>query len=488
MKPKTALARWLWPGLVALCLVSLASAGSGSPFQGNPEFGGNGYTIPVAWGDADRDGDLDLAVGNLVQPGADSSQLWTNDGKGGFSVQPAFGVAFTFALSWGDYDNDGDLDMAVGNYGGNRLFVNDGMGGFTEQVQFGGGATIAVGWADYDLDGDLDLAVGNGILGVPGQNYLYVNNGDGTFTAIAAFGEGQTDSLAWGDFDQDGDPDLAVGNGGFGYEEQNYLYVNNGDGTFTGIAAFGALDTATVAWADATGDGLLDLAVGNWNAGQNYLYVNNGDGSFTARATFGSLDTNTVAWGDFDLDGDMDLAVGNGDFESADQNYLYVNNGNGVFKEQALFGLGSTDSVAWGDADGDGDLDLAVGNEHSPFQNELWINELATDRFLRLELVGRYGDEGSGYSNRDAVGAQVSVYDAGYLGDPAHLRARQEVTATGGFTSQNEHTLTFGLGKRGSVDVWIRWPGSDGVAIDQCVLNLDEGTLTVEESDQHGCP
>jgi hypothetical protein len=458
------------------------------PFEGRAEFGGDGFTIPMAWGDADGDGDLDLAVGNLIQPGFASNQLWLNDGAGGFTVQPAFGAAFTFAVAWGDYDNDGDLDMAVGNYGGNRLFVNDGLGGFTEQIQFGGGLTVAVAWADPDQDGDLDLAVGNGILGVADQNYLYVNNGDGTFMEVAAFGQGQTDSLAWGDYDNDGDPDLAVGNGGFGYQEQNYLYVNNGDGTFTGVPAFGALDTATVSWADATGDGLLDLAVGNWDAGQNYLYVNQGDGSFTSRAAFGSRDTNTVAWGDFDLDGDMDLAVGNGDFTSADQNYLYVNNGKGQFTEKPRFGLGSTDSVAWGDPDGDGDLDLAVGNEHSPYQNELWTNEIGSDRFLRLDLVGRFAELGSGYSNRDAVGARVAVYDSGHLGEANHLRGYQQVSATGGFTSQNEHTLTFGLGKPGSVDVRIEWPGSGGFAIRQCLWGLDEGSLTVEESDADGCP
>jgi len=480
--------RWTGVGLMIIGLTAGAAVARDVSFEGRPEFGADGYTIPVAWGDADRDGDADLAVGTLFVAGFPSSELWVNDGSGGFGVQPAFGAAFTFALAWGDYDNDGDLDMAVGSFGQNWLFVNDGAGGFTQQSQFGGSRTIARAWADADLDGDLDLAVGNGILGLAQQNYLYVNNGDGTFTGVPAFGQGQTDSVAWGDYDNDGDPDLAVGNGGFGYEEPNYLYVNNGDGTFTQVAAFGALDTASVAWADANGDGLLDLAVGNWNAGQSYLYVNNGDGTFTARPAFGSRDTNTVAWGDFDLDGDMDLAVGNGDFETADQNFLYVNNGNGKFRELAQFGLGSTDSVAWADADGDGDLDLAVGNEHSPNQNELWINEIATDRFLRLELVGRYAEKGAGYSNRDAIGARVTVYDAGYLGEPGHVRGHQQVSATGGFTSQNEHTLTFGLGGSGSVDVLIEWPGSNGTAIRQCVRDLDEGSLTVEEADGHGRP
>jgi hypothetical protein len=432
-------------------------------FEGRNEFG-TGSTIPIAWGDHDNDGDLDLAIGNFFNQ---ANKLYEGGGDGTFTTNDAFGAASTFAAVWGDYDNDGDLDLAVGNDGTNRLYENTGGGSFTGRDVFGGFRTVALAWGDCDNDGDLDMAVGNGILGTAQRNFLFVNNGDGTFTLTAQFGMGQTDSLAWGDFDRDGDLDLAVGNGGFGYVGQNFLYVNNGDGSFTEREEFGMGDTAVVAWGDVNGDGWLDLAVGNWANGQDLLYINNGDGTFTERPAFGARDANTLTWGDFDLDGDLDLAVGNGDFTTADQNYLYVNQGDGTFTEVAEFGMGSTDSLAWGDVDGDGDLDMAVGNEHSPTQNWLYVNLLPPTGYLRLDLEGRFHAFGPPFSNRSAVGAAVSVFEAGHLGDPAYRLGFQQVEAKGGFSAQNAMALTFGTPGRSHVDVEIRWPGSGSRAIVQ---------------------
>ncbi|RPJ40691.1 MAG: VCBS repeat-containing protein, partial [Candidatus Latescibacterota bacterium] len=350
-------------GPAALALLLAAGPLGGAAIAGFteiPEFG-DGHTLSVAWGDCDNDGDLDLAVGN----NGSANELFVNDGTGSFTRQTPFGTWLTFAVAWGDYDNDGDLDLAVGNGGGqqNKLYVNQGDGTFLAEDQFGTGSTVALAWADFDVDGDIDLAAGNGILGSPERNFLYINNGDGTFTERFEFGRKQTDSVVWGDYDADGDPDLAIGNGGFGAEDQNALSINNGDGTFTRIDLFGMGDTACLAWADSDNDGDLDLAVGNWETGANLLDVNNGDGTFTELPRFGDRDTNTLSCADFDNDGDLDAAVGNGDFVSADSNFLYVSNGDGTFLEVPEFGLGSTDAIAWGDCDGDGDLDAAVGNE-----------------------------------------------------------------------------------------------------------------------------
>ena len=331
------------------------------------------------------------------------------------------------------------------------------------------------------------MAVGNGILGTAQQNYLYVNNGDGTFTRQNRFGMGQTDSLAWGDFDDDDDLDLAVGNGGFGYTGQNYLYVNNGGGNFAEQPAFGEGDTAVVAWGDADGDGLLDLAVGNWGDGQNMLYINNGGGGFSGQSEFGARDTNTLAWGDYDHDGDLDLAVGNGDFGSADQNYLYVNDGNGSFSELAEFGPGSTDALAWGDCDGDGDLDMPVGNEHTPRQNQLYENLLDDANYVQLELMGRFHGYGSGFSNRGAVGAKVYLYEAGNVGNPVYLLGLQQVEAKGGFSAQNAMVLTFGVQGATHVDVEIHWPGSSGTAIVQRLANVGVGAKWVVRESMGDC-
>jgi hypothetical protein len=343
-------------------------------------------------------------------------------------------------------------------------------------------------WADFDRDGDLDLAQGNGILGVAQQNYLWVNNGDGTFSERPEFGQGQSCSVAWGDFDNDGDPDLAVGNGGFGYPGQNYLYINEENGTFTEQPEFGGGDTASVAWGDADDDGDLDLAAGNWDGGPSFLYLNQGDGTFSQSAQLGAADTNTLAWGDVDNDGDLDLAVGNGDFTSAGQNYLYVNNGDGTFTEQPEFGLGSTDAVAWGDVDNDGDLDLAVGNEHSPTDNALYVNLGDGQDFLIVVPVGLRHDRGLGYSNRDGIGARVEVYEDGFGGNPSHLVAVREIEAHGGFSPQGERAAHFGLPGRSTVDLRISWPGSGrrhvvqhlpAVAVGQRLVVIEAGLMEV---------
>ncbi len=456
-----------------------AAAGGAPAFTEHLRFGASA-TICVAFADSDGDGDQDLAVGNVNNQ---QNFLYINDGGLAFTEQNAFGTRHTFALAWADVDNDGDRDMAVANrLHNNRLILNHGGNSFMGQNQFGLGLSMALAWADYDLDGDLDIAVGHGILGSPEQNALYRNEGDGTWAEFPEFGVGQTCTLVWGDVDGDGDPDLAAGNGGFSTEEQNYLYVNNGDGTFTERAEFGLGNSVSLAFGDADHDGDLDLAVANWGAGQSRLYVNDGAGNFTGADAFGDGDPNTIAWGDFDNDGDLDLAQGNGDFGSAAPNTLWVNTGGGVFAASPQFGLGSTDGVAWADVDLDGDLDLAAGNEHSPDLNNLYENLENDTDWLYLRLVGHSFDLGAGHSNRDGIGAKVYAYEPGFLGDPAHLLGFREICAHGGFSSQNQIEAHFGLPGRATVDVRIVWPGSAGSRVTQDIAGIPvPGRYTVHE-------
>ena len=337
------------------------------------------WTASIAWGDMDGDGDLDLAVGNAEA----ANQLFRNNGDGSFNeVTNPFGSAttYTFDLAWGDTDGDGDLDLAVGNYGpkggpyqANQLYRNDGNEVFVEVADALGTGTYKtndVAWGDMDNDGDLDLAIGN----YGEVNQLFRNDRDNIFTEITGtlgLDTAFTYSVTWGDSDNDGDLDLAVGNA----DAANQFFRNEGDGSFTEIiGAFSMIaeDTLSLAWGDANGDGYLDLVVGNSDS-PNRLYRNVGGTFVEVSDAFGSESKESwgVAWGDMDNDGDPDLAVSNR--YAVDQ--IFRNDGWGGLKE-VTNGLGTTSrdskSLAWGDMDGDGDLDLAIGNYN---QNQIFRND-----------------------------------------------------------------------------------------------------------------
>jgi hypothetical protein len=242
----------------------------------------------------------------------------------------------TLEIALGDFNNDGYLDLAVGNYGYTKVYLNNGnlngnWAGFTlawKAPQFDW--TRSVAWGDYDNDGYLDLAIGN-------NGYIKVyrnNNGTGNFGSSPAWISSISEdnkSVAWGDYDNDGYLDLAVG---IGTGQSNRVYHNNGNGTFTSVwLSQYSEQTYAIAWGDYNNDGYLDLAVGNnTNLGTYYDRVyrnNNGNGTFSSVWTAPSNDyTQSIAWGDYDNDGYLDLAVGN----SYQANKVYHNtNGTGNF-------------------------------------------------------------------------------------------------------------------------------------------------------------
>ncbi len=347
-----------------------------------PEDTGSG----LAWGDIDADGDWDLYVVNYAAPwegqapDAGSNRLFRNDGGRFVDITDKAGVAdaesFGLGASFADYDNDGDQDIYVTNFGPNRLFRNEGSNRFTEVAKAAGvdNALLSTGvaWGDADRDGDLDLYVCNYVDWVPGdpnemvvaedegvtmsipitvdpysyepqRNAFYRNNGDGTFEDVAeelgiANPEGRSLEVVMIDLDADGWLDLYVNND----LSTNRLYRNMG-GTKLGFADLSdmtgtadprgsmGLGIGELGNMGGTADGLPDLVLTHWFTEANAIYRSRSHsgsdlGYEDASELLGMSGPSapTVGWGtclvDFDLDGDLDVMVANGSTSEQEQN------------------------------------------------------------------------------------------------------------------------------------------------------------------------
>jgi len=465
---------------------------------------GGGITITTnasdrcAWGDFDNDSLLDLVVSTYNDACVTCTYpllLFKNYGNGNFQKVTTGPIATvtsrTFGVSWGDYDNDGKLDLFVcsGFDVNNLLFHNIGGGNFT-QVTSGSivndaGWSEACAWGDYDRDGWLDLFVANQSNQ---NNFLYHNNGNGTFTkittgAIVTDG-GWSRGCAWGDYDNDKWLDLFVVN----YQGQNdFLYHNNGNGTFTRILtgplvndnAWGSGST----WGDYDNDGYLDLYVTN-NSSNNNLYHNNGDGTFTT-FTGGPSDEGGLSfgasWGDYNNDGYIDLFM----TKQNAQNVLFKNNGGTSFTKvtnEPDLQVG-TNSVAnaWGDFNNDGKLDLFVTNNRIDAVNNLYQNIGPLGNRLTIKLKGCFTLWGN--SNYNAIGARIVIRDG-------NTKIIREVSGGMGMGSQDMFWQHIGLGNITNVDtVTILWPSGNiqtlknvasnqTIFIDECFVNVENPTAT----------
>ncbi len=290
------------------------------------------------WGDYDGDGDADLAVSGL--DGADYRLvIYRNDAGSFSSVFEPLGTSkgvYRSDLAWGDYDNDGDLDLAVCGADDNNnerliIFRNDGDTFVKALEPMGAGQGVrngALAWGDYDNDGDLDLAVS----GNDGSNarFIIFENDGGSFSLFdeprGANSGVEFSDLAWGDYDNDGDLELAIlgeetvdMGGMMGWTTNKYLYIYTYEGNSfsnTNAAGLTGCSSGHLAWGDLNTDGNLDLVVSaadNNNDALFIVYRNNGDNTFTnIDEPFGAdngLTNGGLALADYDRDGDLDLAV-----------------------------------------------------------------------------------------------------------------------------------------------------------------------------------
>lgn len=528
----------------AIRLVDVTTS-SGITFQHNHGGSGEGYIVEGGVGglalfDYDGDGLIDIYFTNgaplkgTVVDVPPRHALYRNNGDWTFTdVSEMAGVSFRgfgLGVTVGDYDNDGDQDLYLNNFGPNVLYRNNGDRTFTDvtdRAGVGNGEKFGAGASFFDMegDGDLDLYVANYVnfnyqnhipIVVGSEHFhagpryyrpvpdtLFRNNGDGTFTDVSGLSgidsvAGPGMGLVCGDFDDDGDADVFVCNDQFA----NFLFQNDGTGTFKEVGllsgvAFNSRGEANgsmgVDYGDYDNDGRLDLFVTNFQSEMPVLYHNLGNGFFedgTNQARITTAIFPHVQWGtglvDFDNDGDRDLFIACGHFDKIEliddrtalrvRNFLLMNRGNGKFIDvsgkcgSGLAVVESSRGAVFDDLDNDGDIDAVVLNSHAP--PTILRNESETgNHWLQVRLQGVK-------SNSDGVGARVRVV----AGDLVQVA---EVHSGRGYQSHCGTRLQFGLAKQDRVDrIEVRWLGGavevfPGVAADQMVV-LKQGTAKTD--------
>ena len=499
------------------------------------------YRIPeaaasgLALFDYNGDGRIDIYFLSGAYP-KDSHQdtvprnaLYRNDGNWRFTdVTQEAGVGdpgFGLGVAVGDYDNDGDLDIYINNFGPNVLYQNNSDGTFTAVTHEAGvvhGTHMGAGanFLDMDMDGDLDLYVSSyteysrdthvpsaphGYPVYPGPSLytstyeaLFRNNNDGTFTDVSqasgiAFQRCPGMGTICSDFDRDGDTDIFVAND----TQPNFLFQNDGSGHFeeVGLLSGMAFDvhgnpqgTMGIDLGDIDNDGWPDLYVTTYQNEWASLLRNLGDGAFedvTFTSGAGMSSLTDVTWGigfaDFENDGDRDIFVACGHVQDKidlfddrttylQTNRLYMNIGNGKFVDVSdRSGEGmkvnlSSRGIGLDDLDNDGDVDVVILNSRR--EPTLLRNDTPNQgHWLQTTLQGTT-------SNRDGIGAQVRVFTQGViLSDEVHSgRSYQRHFGT---------HLYFGLGKQASIErIEVLWIGGGRDAYEN--VNVDQHVLLIE--------
>jgi hypothetical protein len=462
----------------------------------------SGASRSVNWIDYDNDNDLDLFISNGYRYG-ENNYLYRNDNGIFVRVydQPIVKDSLpSDGSSWADFNNDGLPDLCVVNWWNkiNLLYSNNGNGNFTflntSPVSTQQSYSETCSWGDFDNDGLIDLFITNS-EGTNHRNFLYRNNGNGNFARIdtgvvmseTAFSRG----VNWIDIDNDRDLDLFVCREG---NQNEFLYRNNGGGNFSKITNSSLTSAGGESWSGSWGDydndGDADVFVTNNVNQKNFLFRNDGDFNFTRITNDVIVNENgynaVSGWGDFDNDGDLDMFVTQAyippSFTQKTVNRLYKNllieTGNPSFEKitagEIVSDSGYSYGFAWGDYDNDGDLDIAVANTFGENQkNALYRNELQNgNKFISIKCTGTA-------SNRSAIGTKVRV-KANIKGN--NVWQMQEVDGQSGYCGQNL-ILHFGLGNASVIDsLEIEWPSGitqnfTGVSVNQFVSVTENGSL-----------
>jgi hypothetical protein len=364
----------------------------------------------VAWGDYDMDGDLDVLLTGDHGSGPYVASVYRNDAGEFVNINAGLTGIYNSSVAWGDYDNDGDLDIiACGrNSSNSKTYIYQNSNGAFTQLEAGLpdiGSDGAVAWGDYDGDGDLDILIAGA------YSCRIFNNQSGLFTAInSVFPAVSNCWVDWGDFDNDGDLDVFV-MGDLGGILISAIYQNTG-GQFSEMPQAGITPLAggSSSWRDFDGDDDPDLLITGFNEylePQTAVFENLGHMEF-ANIYPGLIGTalGTAAWGDYDNDGDADILLtgqnaGCGIFSSL----VYRNNGNSSFSDiGAPLEGAERGSAAWGDYDNDGDADILLSgiNEAGNAITRLYSNDLGSNTFS-INMPPSVPDGLSMYINRHSV-------------------------------------------------------------------------------------